>query len=845
MPFYSSLLSLAVDRPRSEFFASLHEALAERATVDLIEAVGIDAHGVLRPLYRAASAHVASDLQCDQYLIDAALESGLAQATGRAGLDSPLMSPVKQRESSFVVAPLHADGVVTGYLVAGAAKPDAYGDAEFGDIMTAADVTSLVVAERQSSETARSRDEELRVLLDTARALSSERDLRNLFGRIHDLVGGIMDASTFFIALVKWDAGTVLIPYCVDVGHRIDGGEYAIENSATGYVLRKGQPMILRTLDDWTSMPELTSGEGEPVQSALFSPLRIGDRIIGVISVQSPAPRAYTDRDLTLLVAVAEQAAIAVEHSEALMRAEQQTRELQLLAEVSRALSAHLSLPTLYRTVCREVRRVMDAVVFFVELLSDDGTTLSLEYGLEGDVEFTIEPVPLARSIADRVVRSNAPLVLHSQAEIYAEPFRMLNLNEEFVRSIAMAPLRLGSTCLGVISAQSYKERAYDESSVRLLAAIAEQMALAVQNARMFADAENRADRDPLTNIYHHRYLKTRLEEEVKRAERSGATFAVLMLDIDRFKLVNDNFGHPAGDEALRKLTAVLLATCRASDVVGRYGGDEFLTILVDSDEAHALNVAERIRIDLATAVLDLDGAHIPLSASIGVAEYPRDGRNAGDLIARADAALYQSKRSGVPVGGPQAPTMAPIKLKGNFAPVSELLAALLARDPATRTHLEQVNQLAERYASAAGYSEAETEVLLLASVLHDVGKIAIPDQVLCKPSGLTADERRLVKRHPEVGAMLLEHIPGFSDVAQAVLHHHERYDGLGYPRGFAGEQIPKLSRVVSIIDAYSAMTDDRPYHKGMSQAAALAELHNNAGTQFDGEMVELFASML
>jgi HD-GYP domain-containing protein (c-di-GMP phosphodiesterase class II) len=135
--------------------------------------------------------------------------------------------------------------------------------------------------------------------------------------------------------------------------------------------------------------------------------------------------------------------------------------------------------------------------------------------------------------------------------------------------------------------------------------------------------------------------------------------------------------------------------------------------------------------------------------------------------------------------------------------------------------------------------------VLLLASVLHDVGKIAIPDQVLCKPSGLTQEERRLVKRHPEVGAMLLEHIPGFREVARAVLHHHERFDGLGYPRGLAGDEIPKLSRVVSIIDAYSAMTDDRPYHKGMPKHAALAELRRYAGLQFDPAMVELFARLV
>jgi diguanylate cyclase (GGDEF)-like protein len=844
-PFYTSMLALAVDRPRTGFFAALHAALAERATVDFIEAVTVDAGGERHSLYRAATDPDAAAFHVDEALVDAAIASGRAQRAGPALIATSRLYPVRPGAPSLVVAPLRVDGGVRGYLAVGANRPAAYGDAEFGDVAAAADVASLVVNATLSSDAARSRDEELRVLLDTARALSSERDLRRLFARIHDLVGGIMDASTFFIGLVKWDAGTVVIPYCVDLGHLVPGGEYTLENSASGHVLRQNRPLIFRTLDDWKSMPNVSTGEGDPVQSALFSPLRIGDRPIGVISVQSPMASAYSERDLTLLVAVAEQAAIAVEHSEALMQAEQQTRELQLLAEVSRALSAHLSLDALYRTVCQEVRRVLDASVFFVGLLSYDGSTLNMEYCVQGDVEVKLDPLPLAQSIADRVVRSNAPVVLQTQPEIRSAPFHRLHVDGEFAHSIAMAPLRLGSRCLGVISAQSYKERAYDESAVRLLAAIAEQMALAVQNARMFADAQSRADRDPLTNIYHHRYLKTRLEEEIKRAGRSDGTFAVLMLDLDRFKLVNDNYGHPAGDEALRMMTAVLLSTCRGSDVVGRYGGDEFLIILTDADEAHALNVAQRIRDELGVRVLELAGARIPLSASIGVAEFPRDGRCAGDLIARADAALYQSKRAGVPIGGADNGSGPAIRLKGDFAPVAELLAALLARDPTTRTHLEQVNQLADRFAQAAGFTPEESEALLLASVLHDVGKIAIPNHVLCKPTGLTPDERRLVKRHPEVGAMLLEHVAGFSEVARTVLHHHERYDGAGYPRGLAGDAIPKLSRVVSIIDAYSAMTDDRPYHKGMTQESAIAELRRCSGMQFDPEMVELFAALI
>jgi HD-GYP domain-containing protein (c-di-GMP phosphodiesterase class II) len=185
------------------------------------------------------------------------------------------------------------------------------------------------------------------------------------------------------------------------------------------------------------------------------------------------------------------------------------------------------------------------------------------------------------------------------------------------------------------------------------------------------------------------------------------------------------------------------------------------------------------------------------------------------------------------------------MRLEGDFAPVSELLAALLARDPATRSHLEHVNRLAQEFAAALGLSTLDRESLLLASVLHDVGKIAIPDRVLRKPGSLAPEEQDLVRRHPIIGAMLIEHIPGFADAAVAVRHHHERFDGNGYPDGLAGDDIPVAARIVTLIDAFSAMTVDRPYHKGLRVDEAVSELRRCAGTQFCPKLVERFAAIV
>ena len=830
-PPLASLIRIAATSTRDEFFAHLHAALRREVGHCDLSVGQLDAGGA-----GFIARYSRSDDGRD-------IDPLVAEVSALALLAS---DDVSRSDGTRLIVSLRSGGRAIGYLAVRASRP--LEDPAVEWLIGAAGVAALVVGAATSADEASARDEDIRLLLKTARALASERDLEDLFARFHELIKPIMDTTSFFVALGSWEDGQMTIPFGMDGDQRMPlGGPLPIEASLTGHVFREGRPLIIRKLADFDAYPSVVRGEGEDTQSALVVPMRVEDRTIGVISVQSLRPYAYTERERDLLAAIAEQAAIAVENSQHLSSSEQLARELTLLAEVSRALSRELSLRELCKTVCREARRVMDAPVFMVALRVDGTDTMRIEYCVQEETEFEFADYSLENSIAKRVIETSQPVVLQTKSDLDKTPHRYLRQDDKSLRSVVMAPLRLGDKCIGVMTAQSYRDGAYDESSIRLLTAIGEQMALAVQNAQLFREAASRAERDPLTNIYHHRYLKTRLEDELSRARSTGETIAVIMLDLDNFKLVNDTYGHLVGDEALRVVTSVLQNACRGSDVIGRYGGDEFMIVLPDTAPEQAIGIADRIEADIAAQELrpNEETQAIPLHCSIGLATFPRDGSNAAELIAKADAALYQSKRQGLPMSRLQRVGHTQLRLEGDFSAVSELLAALLARDPATRSHLEHVNRLASGFATALGLERDDRETLLLASVLHDVGKIAIPDSILRKPGKLTAHERSLIRRHPVFGAMLIEHIPGYAGAAVAVRHHHERFDGDGYPYRLAGDAIPRSARIVTLIDAFSAMTIDRPYHKGRSVEEAIAELRRCAGTQFCPATVEAFAAMM
>jgi diguanylate cyclase (GGDEF)-like protein len=351
------------------------------------------------------------------------------------------------------------------------------------------------------------------------------------------------------------------------------------------------------------------------------------------------------------------------------------------------------------------------------------------------------------------------------------------------------------------------------------------------------------AERDGLTGLYNYRTIHACLAEFF-RAEPE-AVVAVVMMDMDGFKRLNDTYGHPVGDQALRHLANLLRQACDETAAIGRCGGDEFMIVLPNTTSAEAKNVAENIRYELAHhPFLNPEGTALPLPLCFGIADSAGCDGQWGNLIASADAALYEGKQQG---GNVVTLHMVDVEAEQEnathsaFSILDSLVTAIDAKDHYTRTHSEDVTNHALRLVGALGCSDKIFDIVRVAGLLHDVGKIGVPTSILRKPGKLTDQEYEVMKSHVTLSALIIHGLPHLSDILDAVAYHHERWDGNGYPKGLKGEEIPFLGRVMAIADAFSAMTLDRPYRAGMSVEAALQQIEAGAGTQFDPTLAKAF----
>jgi diguanylate cyclase (GGDEF)-like protein/putative nucleotidyltransferase with HDIG domain len=332
---------------------------------------------------------------------------------------------------------------------------------------------------------------------------------------------------------------------------------------------------------------------------------------------------------------------------------------------------------------------------------------------------------------------------------------------------------------------------------------------------------------DPLTGALNRRGFDERFAAELSRAARAGSALGLILVDLDDFKGTNDRLGHAAGDDQLRWAVDTMTTTLRPSDAVGRLGGDEFAILVPGAGPAETSALAARLH-----DALD-EGA----PASIGVASYPADGLGADALHQVADLDLYAVKHGRTkrrPPAGPRA-----------FSWATTLARAVDDRMATSHEHALSVARYAVLIGERLDFSDAERESLRLAAILHDVGKIAVPEAVLRRPEPLTAAERTLVERHPAVGADMLARIDGLAEIVPWVRHSHEHFDGSGYPDRLAADEIPLESRILLVADAFDAMTSERPYSPAMPVDEALAELRACAGSQFDPECVELLCAAL
>jgi diguanylate cyclase (GGDEF)-like protein/putative nucleotidyltransferase with HDIG domain len=347
--------------------------------------------------------------------------------------------------------------------------------------------------------------------------------------------------------------------------------------------------------------------------------------------------------------------------------------------------------------------------------------------------------------------------------------------------------------------------------------------------------------RDALTGMLNHGAIVSSLADAVESARGADGRIGLALVDIDNFRLFNDTHGHAAGDE-------VLMTVARAVDAVAgdeqaaRYGPDEFLIIRRDADVTAMESLVARLREALADASVQFgDSERLPVSVSTGICAFPDHAASVTDLLSAAAVAVGEAKAS-----GGDAVSVAQVGeeervISGNLDILQGLVIAVDTKDRYTKRHSEDVARYAVFLAQRMGLDEEMQRTIHLAGLLHDIGKIGIPDVVLRKPSKLTAEEYGMFQQHVALGEAIVRDVPNAEVVRAGILHHHERWDGKGYLGGLEGEEIPIIGRILAVADAFSAMTTTRPYRKALDMTEALKRLGDAAGTQLEEPLVAEF----
>ncbi len=431
--------------------------------------------------------------------------------------------------------------------------------------------------------------------------------------------------------------------------------------------------------------------------------------------------------------------------------------------------------------------------------------------------------------------------------------FEGMSSGRQFIGSLLGVPLILKNKVIGgLFAANKQGEKTFTQEDEDILLMLALQSAAAIENARLYANTVKLATTDSLTGLTNRRVFMEELTKEAARSSRYHRNFSLLMVDIDHFKWVNDTHGHQSGDAVLRSMGGILKDQLRVVDLVARYGGEEFAILLPETDASGVKLVGDRLRRAIAqTPFLLPDGKEIELTVSIGIASFPLCARIPSELIKRADQALYVSKEAGrnqvhlysdvLKAQFETNPMEIAAMLNSDLNNMNVIITALNLKTSCFHSHSEKVKNYAALMAHALYLNDGDKEALRLASLLHDIGIVTIPEIILNKPGALTPEEWLVVKQHPITGAEIIENVSALQHLSPIIRSHHERYDGSGYPEGLKGNEIPHLSRIIAVANTFTAMTSDLLWRKAISKEEALNRLKGLAGSQLDPEIVEAF----
>src|SRR5271170_7775540 len=719
------------------------------------------------------------------------------------------------------------------------------------------------------------RTQEYELLTEIGQAISSRLDQDEILRTIHTELGQIFNTSDFYIAFQEGDE--IRFELEVEDGQTLPKRSRKLENAFTEYVIRTGQPLLIRSdLEKTRARLGITYRPEHPARCMCAAPILLGNKPAGVmVAMSTEREFVFEQRDLDVLMTAAGQVSVAVENARLFAEEQRRSRQLAFLNNISRTAISSDDPVHMLGQIVGEIQKNFSFDHIGIGLLDYGTKEIEIKAEAGATAHAMGKRIPLGVGILGRVARTGERALVQNGVEgqmgaILAES-----------RSVLCIPITYGETLLGALNIESRGESAFTPQDVLILNTLADLLATALHNAFVFQKLQQQSITDGLTGIKTRRFFWESLSAEWKRASRSGRPFSVVLIDLDKFKEVNDTMGHFEGDLVLARVGRLLEQKSRQSNVVARYGGDEFIVLMPDTGSEQAQVLAERLRQWLASDPM-LSEHHV--TGSFGVASFPMHGFSIEDIIRVADSGMYVSKRS----GGNSVSTAQEFVEGQDFArqrqQISAYIEGFLQREHNGPEHLEELTMMLQKLCHGdagcnvallkesieslsraaesremrtaghgdlvARYTEIvaralrlppeETADLVYAARIHDVGKIFVPERILNKPGPLTDDEFFLVKMHARVGAEIAGIVPHSAMMRQAIEHHHQRFDGTGYPDGAKGEQIPLWARIIALADAYANMLTEQSIAAARTPEQALDELAKMSGTGFDGMLVRL-----